>query len=325
MRLVLQPWDRHKFLLGTEYRDDPHRDQKNVTPDPYFLVLDNEKQKTSYAGYVQDEWSITPHTIASISVRHDGSDEDIRATSPRLATMHRFGASTVGKFLYGTAFRPPNAYEKYYFADAGTYKANLNLRHEKIKTMEWILDRAVGIRSRLTASFFTYRIENLIALTVDPADSFFVFENVDRARARGLQLEWEYELTSQTRLRASMTWQRAEDELTKQPLVNSPRRLAKATMAWPFGPIWHGGFEVQHVAERTTPFDGEVPEYTIANFTLHSGRLWERAEIRWSIYNLADVAYFDSPSEEHVDSLGRNLTEIRQDGRRYLASVVLTF
>lgn len=96
-----------------------------------------------------------------------------------------------------------------------------------------------------------------------------------------------------------MTWQRAEDERTKELLINSPRRLAKLTIAWPFSPI--------------------------ANVTVHSGRLWERAEIRWSIYNLADVAYFDSPSEEHLDSLGRNLTETRLDGRSYLASVVFTF
>jgi iron complex outermembrane receptor protein len=325
LRVLFKQWQAHKFLVGGEYHKDPHRDQKVVTPEPYFLYLDDHRQRTSYAVYIQDEWAVSSTTLTNFGIRRDGSNEDTNATSPRFALVHRFTPRTVGKFLYGRAFRSPNAYEKYYVADSGYYKANPDLRHEKIDTSELVLEQHVGNHSRLTGSVFSYSIDDLITLQTDPIDNLLIFQNTDQVRAKGAELVIEHRWQQGTNLRASTSWQHAQDERTGQHLPNSPHQIAKLNLDWPIGREWHSAIELQYVSQRATPFDGIVDSYTVANLTVGSQRLWKNLDLSVSLYNLTDTDYADPPSEEHVDSLGRNLTRIRQDGQNYHVKLIYRF
>lgn len=325
LRLLIKQWPAHKLLLGGEYHKDPHRDQKSVTFEPFTLYLDDHRQKTSHALYMQDEWALSATTLVNFGIRRDGSDQDKHAISPRFALVHRFKPSTVGKFLYGRAFRSPNAYEKFYVTDVGHYKSNPDLRNEKIDTSEFVLEHSLGESSRLTGSIFSYSIDELITLSTDPNDNLFFFQNTDQVRAKGVELIIEHRWRKGTNLRASSSWQHAQDERTGQHLPNSPHHLAKLNLDWPVGAKWHSAVELQHVAQRHTPFEGIVERYTVANLTLGGERLWKNIDLNFSLYNFMDTNYADPPSEEHVDSLGRNLTQIRQDGLNYLVKITAHF
>jgi outer membrane receptor protein involved in Fe transport len=317
LRLLSRAFSGHKLLVGGEYRHDMHRDQENFDVSPYFVYLRDNRTKRAYALYVQDEWAVTASTLLNLGVRHDGSDTDESSTNPRLALIQKFGTSTTGKLLYGSAFRSPNVYEKYYVTDGSTFKTNPDLTSENINTLELVLEHYLNQDFRVGGSLFTYRIHNLISLTTDPADGLLVFRNLGDVATRGVELRAERTWEGGTRLRASYSHQEAEDEATGQRLVNSPRHLAKLNVSTPVAAGWYTGLELQYVGERLTPFGNAVGDYTVANLTLRTDRLLKNLDVSASIYNLFDNRYADSPSEEHVDDLGRNLTAIPQNGRNY--------
>jgi len=318
LRFLSTAFDRHKVIYGAEYRNDVHRDQSNFDVDPFVSYLDDHRSKRTYGVYAQDEFTLSDSWILNAGVRQDHSTEDETATNPRLAVIHKFTPVTTAKLLYGTAFRAPNAYEKYYVTDASLYKANPDLKPEKIKTYELVLEHYLQNDFRLTGSVFSYKIDNLISLTLDPADSLFVFRNIDAAEAKGVELEAERLWHGGTRLRASYSWQSAKDGATGARLSNSPRHLAKLNFTTPFfGDVWRAGSEIQYMGERTTPRGGTVSDSTIANLTLTAERFAKNLEVSAGIYNFFDKNYADPPSTEHLDSLGRYLNQIVQDGRSF--------
>jgi iron complex outermembrane receptor protein len=318
LRFLSTAFDRHKVIYGAEYRNDVHQDQRNFDVDPFVSFLDDHRSKQTYGVYAQDEFSLSDSWILNAGLRHDHSTEDPDATNPRLAVIHKFTPVTTAKLLYGTAFRAPNAYEKYYVTDASLYKANPDIRPEKIKTYELVLEHYLQNDFRLTGSIFSYKIDDLISLTLDPNDGLLVNRNIDVAKAKGVELEAERLWHGGTRLRTSYTWQSAEDGTTGARLSNSPRHLAKMNFTTPFfGDVWRAGSEIQYMGERTTPRGGTVSDFTIMNLTLTAERFAKNLEVSTGVYNLFDKKYADPPSTEHFDTLGRYLNEIAQDGRSF--------
>ena len=318
LRFLSTMFDRHKVIYGAEYRNDVHRDQSNFDVDPFVSYLDDHRSKQTYGVYVQDEFSLSDTWILNAGLRQDHSSEDQSATNPRLAVIHKFTSMTTAKLLYGTAFRAPNAYEKYYVTDGSQYKANPDLKPEKIKTYELVLEHYLRSDFRVTGSVFSYKIDNLISLIQDPVDSLFVFRNVDTAEAKGLELEAERIWSGGSRLRTSYSWQLAKDGTTGNRLSNSPRHLAKLNFTTPFfGDVWRAGTEIQYMGERTTPAGGKVSDFAVVNLTLAAERFARNLEVSVGAYNLFDKKYADPPSTEHFDSLNRYLNEIPQDGRSF--------
>ena len=315
LRLLQRAFGSHMLLAGGEYRNNLHRDQKNFNADPYASILDDRRSKKAYALYLQDEWTLDAATRINFGARYDGSNEDESAITPRFALIRQWGAATTGKLLYGSAFRPPNVYEKYYVADSGSFTSNPGLGSETIGTLELVLEHYINQDFRIGASLFSSRIHNLITLTSDPASGLLKFQNQGNVSTRGAELRGERVWSGGARLRTSYSYQNAENVGTW--LVNSPRHLAKFNVMAPFTPGWHAGFELHYVSERLTPFGNTINDYRVANLTLRADQLVADLDVSASIYNLFDSAYADPPSEEHADDLGRNLTAIAQNGRNY--------
>ena len=69
------------------------------------------------------------------------------------------------RYLYGRAFRAPNAYELYYYRDASA-----SLRPESIDTHELVWEAYFGERVRTSVSTYRYKASKLIELGIpDPA------------------------------------------------------------------------------------------------------------------------------------------------------------
>ena len=64
--------------------------------------------------YVQDEIRVRPWLLLNGGVRFDQYEDFGRAT-PRAAVIVTPSSGTSFKYLYGQAFRAPNAYELYYY------------------------------------------------------------------------------------------------------------------------------------------------------------------------------------------------------------------
>ena len=309
-------FDAHTLMAGFDYQDNRRQNQANFDLDPYASYLDDRRSSTRAGVYLQDEIALSSGLILNAGLRHDHDAGAGDALNPRLALIWSPRPATTLKWLYGTAFRAPNAYELYYAVDP--QKANPNLSPEKSASYEFALEHYLRADYRLAASAYYNRIENLVDQVVDPNDGLLVFENRGSAVAKGLEFELERLWRDGTRLRASYAWQLAEDETGGARLVDSPRHLAKLNLAAPlFAPGWRGGLELQYVGARKTLAGAEAKAYVLANVTLLNERLSRDLSLSASVYNLFDRRYADPGGPELIHDSGVALDTLAADGRNF--------
>lgn len=156
---------------------------------------------------------------------------------------------------------------------------------------------------------FRNTVSDLITQRLDPVDNLLVYRNLDRATARGIEIEYERLWQSGAKLRASYSLERADDEVSGAWLPNSPRRLGKFNLSVPLPPSgWVTGLEGQYVGRRGT-LAGAVGAYCVANWSLYLANVAPGLDVSLGIYNLFDRRYADPVGAELIQDA------IRQDGR----------
>ena len=136
------------------------------------------------------------------------------------------------KYLYGTAFRAPNAYELGYYPVAPTVGPP---QPETTVTHEVVWERYAGRWLRTSASFFITRADSLISLSADD-DVGFTFVNLGETLGRGLELEAEWRQRDRWQGRASYMLQRTTDG-GAAVMLGSPTHTVQALMS----ASWSGG------------------------------------------------------------------------------------
>lgn len=309
-KLVDTRFARHKLVSGLEYQHDAQRDQYNFDRAPYLNRLDDRRSGDRFGVYLQDEITLRDDLLLNAGVRYDRHSASGDAFNPRLALIYKATPATTVKALYGSAFRAPNAFEQYYQIDAvGGQKANPDLKAERIRTRELVLEHQIAPDCRIGASMFHNTVSDLITQMLDPADGLLVYQNIDKALAQGVELTFEKVWSGGAKLRAGASWQRTEDAASGALLANSPQRLAKLNLSLPLlRGAWRAGLEAQYVGPRTT-LQSRIGGYWLANATLFSARLAPGLELSAGLYNLFDHRYADPGGEEHVQDA------LQQDGR----------
>ena len=308
-------FDRHKLAFGAEYQRDSRRDQA-AFDETGAATFQSRAGGNRWGLYALDEFALGDQTNLSVGVRYDRAITGDGSIDPRIGLVHQWDAQTTFKFLYSTAFRAPNAYELYY---AVGNLPNPDLRPETIRTYELIFEKRPDERTRLNASAYHYDITDLIDQTTDPDSGLLTFRNLSRVRADGLTLEAERRWADGARLRASYSWQLAEDE-NGGWLDNSPRHLAKLNWSQPlFGDIWRAGTELQYVGKRRATRGNEVAGALVANLNVLGRPFGKNLDVALGVYNLFDQDYADPGADEHLQA------EIPQDGRSWRLKVDYRF
>jgi outer membrane receptor for ferrienterochelin and colicins len=311
---------KHKIILGGEFRDNFTLDQMNYDESPYSLHLDDRRDSYNWALFFQGDFKILDNLVFNGGLRYDDYSTFGGTTSPRLALIYDPLERTTLKLIFGEAFRAPNAYELYYTDGGTTMKSNPSLEPEKIKTYELILERYLGDHLRMVFSGFYYDINNLITQTIDPADNLLTFGNLSQVKAKGVDMELEGKWPNGIEGRISYSYQKAQDKVTNELLVNSPTHLAKLNLNIPLiQERLFAGFEMQYVADKKTLTGAEAEDYWITNLTLFSTRLVKGCEVSASVYNLFDKDYGHPGSSEHRQDT------IQQDGRVVRLQVTYSF
>jgi outer membrane receptor for ferrienterochelin and colicin len=301
---------KHKISLGTEITNNLRQDQGEYypignlfTPDPYSSVI--------WALYAQDEFAITHTLTLSAGVRYDHYSSFGGTTNPRLALIYHLFHPTTLKLLYGTAFRAPQPFEL--TPDLGSfYGNNLALQPEKIRSIEGVVEQALGQNFTLSGSVFRNEIFNLISLEMNPSDNQQQYENSDKATAAGVEIEFDGHLPSGIRGRASYSFVDAEQPVTQQLLTNSPQHLGKLDLVVPVvQQRLFASADAQYTSSAQTLAGNTVSGFSVLNLTLLGHTLGKHLDLSASVYNVFNKKYFDAGRPEDPED------SIQQDGRTF--------
>ncbi len=236
--------------------------------------------------------------------------------SPRAAVVVHPTDRTTAKLLYGSAFRAPTRWERYY-EEVDWWKTNPALQPEKVRTVEAIWEQRISSSIWVTAGVFDYVMTNLIDETVDPDDDLGYYQNISRVRATGAEGEVQVRLGSGFGGYASYTFQRARPQGSEEILTNSPQHLVRAGayQTLPRGLTVAVNASYDH--ERRTVQDTMLDPFFLVHATISATALHERVKASLTVRNLLNTSYQTPGGFEHVQP------GITQDGRhvRFTATV----
>jgi iron complex outermembrane receptor protein len=129
---------RHKLAWGMDYRRDTAITQRNFDLAPQAQYLDARRAGEVLGVYFQDEFALRPDITLHAGLRWGRQSGSTGAVHPRLGLVYWWNPTTAIKVLHGTAYRPPNAYEREYRVDLpGGVVGTAPLRSERVHTRSW--------------------------------------------------------------------------------------------------------------------------------------------------------------------------------------------
>ncbi len=321
-------WDtspQNRFVVGSEfyrvYRSTYYYKSLSET---YF------NKDFPYSGaseYVQDEWQLTELIALDAGLRLDAWSHLAPTLSPRIALVTNPWTTGVVKILLGQAFRAPSNYELYY-EDTSSFpgvKASTGLSHEKISTVELVLEQRLSSSVSGAVSLYYNQIKGLIDQELDPVDSLYQYRNVSKARAVGVSGEIVARFKGGIVLDASASYGQARDLESGSLLTNSPATLLKANCSLPIAEFLRVGTTVRHESGRKTVYDTETSPFFLADLYITARLEMLRTPVSGApllmlrIRNLTNKLYAYPGGYEHVQPA------IVQDGRTIVAGLALTF
>ena len=307
---------RQIVRAGAEYINNLHQDQTARYTDPAFDLLNSLQSSRQFAIYVQDEVKVAPWLILNGGLRYDNYEEFDR-TSPRAAVIVMPSPTESFKYLFGRAFRAPNASElntAYYGGSVGS------LRPESIDTHEVVWERYTNDWLRTAASVYWYKAEQLITTISDSSTLTTVsFVNSGEVHAKGVEFEAQMRIRGESRALVSHAVQRAAEQDTGTELANSPRHVTKTRVSLA-GPT-RGSFisaEGEYWSRRKTVLGTNVAGSGVIHLTW-TQPLGRDAELFATVRNLFDVEYADPASDQHRQET------LPQNGRTARIGVRWTF
>ncbi|MDL2354047.1 MAG: TonB-dependent receptor [Pseudomonadota bacterium] len=308
VKLVSSQAAGHKVVAGVEFQHDYQIKQFSYDVAPYFNYLADARSGKRTGLYVQDEVTLTDALLLNAGVRYDRHNGNSGVVNPRLALIYQATPATTLKAMAGSAFREANNYELYYAipGPAGQL-ANPALAKEHIRSAELALVQQLARNQRLTVTAFQNIVTGLISQTLVADTAEAIFQNASNVRARGIETEYERSWNGSAMLRASYSWQKAQQR--DASAINSPAQLAKVNFAAPIGASrWRAAIEAQYVGERVT-LNGRTGGFVLANVNVFSVGLTRHLDAALGIYNVLNRRYADPATGGHTQD------SLVQDGR----------
>lgn len=307
----------HKLMFGMESQWNTRLEQRNFDIAPTASYLESQRSSNTFGVFVQDEWRWSNQWLINLGVRYDKHSDHAAMTSPRAALIYQPVDNATLKAMVGSAYRAPNAYERFYDDGGALQKANPELMPERIRSVELAADFRVSQGERMGVSVYRYDMRDLIDQVIDPVDGLAVFANQANAQTRGIELDAEKHWPGGYRLRASLSrqWSSAQDG---KELNNSPQLLGKVVFSLPLLAGWSATGQWNAMSERRA-LTGRVAGYGVLNLTLTSAPMVGLGTWMMGIYNVGDRRYLDPASSAFVQDA------LAQDGRQFRLNWTLPY
>jgi outer membrane cobalamin receptor len=313
-------WDlraNNRFVAGLLYQSHIQADYRQWDAGGVFFYGDYPFRLWSF--YLHDEFEAARNLSFVVGLRHDSYSSVGGSTTPRIAVLWHAAPSTTFKLLYGEAFRKPTIYETYYEDPVTAFKANPNIRPEKIRTAEIVWEQTWGRRLYGSMSLYRYVMRDLIDQTTDPADGWVEFVNLSRVVAVGLEADLRARLASGSEIYVGYTLQAAKDSATGLRLTNQPRHLLNAGASLPVRRLFTASLRTVLEAGRMTVRGTRTPGFVLVNARVASEPLFGHLRLALMVRNLFDASYKLPGGYEHVQAA------IVQEGRTVSLKAEWTF
>jgi iron complex outermembrane receptor protein len=304
-------WDmsaNNRIIFGQEFQKHLRADYRAW--DEESVYFDGDFPFSSISFYAQDELQLLKNLAFTIGLRIDRRSEFGTSFSPRAALVYHPAGGTTVKLLYGEAYRAPSVFEYNYFED-DYWKVNRNLRSERIRTAEAIVEQEVvdGVFSAL--SLYSFAMRDLIDPTEDPNDGMYLYENVSKVQAAGIEFETRTVSRKGVNIHFNYAYQSAKDAESDIKLTNSPAHLMKSGAIFPFRNTLFLAVEVFYESARKTVYNTETSAYVLTNVNLSTKLLSDHFRPSLRIGNVLDINYSTPGGFEHLQAA------IPQNGRHF--------
>lgn len=310
---VRLPW-RNTLVAGVDYRYGAIVRQGDN--DGYY----DNRNGSNVGLFAQNEFRLLDNLLLMAGLRYDQFAGNLSSLNPKAAVVYLPYQGLALKYLFGTSFRSPNAYEAQY--QGSSYRINPSLKEETLYSHELVLEYQYEERLRLVLSGFQYDYRDMISQTVD-SNGLFVYENSERYRTRGVETELSYRGRGWSAL-LGHTYQHTYGLLgSAHATVNSPRNLMKLRLSRELaGPrLVLTGELLYRSAVQTLDPAVTIGEATIVNLTLSSRDLIAKGlDASVSIHNLLDRRDYHPGAAEHLP-----IAQIPQDGLTVAARLTYRF
>ena len=301
---------RHRIIVGSNYEYSLRIEQKNWIPGKP-ATFDDRRQAWMAAVFGEAELNLIPKLSLRVGGRSDWFDVYGNAVSPRIALVYSPNTRTALKYIYGRAFRTPNAYENYYSDGVSVVAPTTPLKPETMGSHEVIFERGLTSWLQMTADGSYNHLGNLIDQVPDPVSGLTHFVNIGRDRGRAFELELEAKRASGIAARASYTLADAADSIQHVRLANSPLQMGKFNGTVPIFHRTFAALELLYSSAQLSYQNTRVPPSLLTNATYSTKPLWGGWEFSASCYNAFDRRWY-SPAGP-----GLTQAEIQQDGRSF--------
>jgi outer membrane receptor for ferrienterochelin and colicins len=284
---VARSFGEHRVTLGAEHRVETLTNAG---------LAGGQDDATHRAVFGQGEFRLAEGLDLTAGVHVDRHEFFGTEASPRLYLVWESGPWVL-KGGYGHAFKAPTLKQispSYVGAEGPhTFLGNANVKPETSDSVELGLSWA-GAGTELSATVFDNRVRDLIVarqIAVNGPRRTYRYDNVERARLRGLELGASARLDAAWSTAVDATWLRTRDAATGQPLLDRPRVTLAARLQWQgqaaLAPL-SAHLRVEHTGGQTTGGNVALPAYTL----VHAGLGWRASRqltLRAGVDNLGDL------------------------------------
>lgn len=264
--------------------------------------------------FAQDEWSAVERLTLTAGLRHDTHGDFGSELSPRLYGVWRASGPWTLKGGYSHGFKVPNLKQVVPGARAegpNTFIGNPALQPERNDSFELGLGFNDSAR-QAQVMLFDQRVEDLIEVRLvapgpTPGIGTYTYENLARARMRGVETSLVWPLGAGFQAAGSYTYLDASDARSGARLERRPRHSATLRVDWQGGP-WRLGASLEHTRDQLLPATtANTPPQPVPNLTFVGAHatvaLPQGLEAMLGVRNLTDVRLSErSPLFTHAEA-----------------------
>ncbi|MBQ7248563.1 MAG: TonB-dependent receptor [Deltaproteobacteria bacterium] len=299
--LRLAEWNT--LSLGAEYQEEEMNSRYTSESVYYGMSYVSserfpEKSRSLSSVYLQEQLQWQKRYFITLGARLD-EHEDFGSKATWKAAAAYIVPVTESKLSvsYGTAFKAPSLYQLYAHTDY--VQGNRHLDPEENRGWDIRLEQPLWERRIvLSAAWFQNDFKNLITTDLDE-NWVYRYVNINRARARGVELEARIAPVEQLEFSASYTYTDTEDRETGLDLLRRPRHKFAFNTHWQVLESLGADLQLLCVGRRRDTFYNEATyesgRVTLAGYALLNAAIsWDvtkNVQLQARVENLLDRDY----------------------------------